>query len=125
MLVVSKYKAPSAKAFPSLSTDGLLDLAPKKSSSKVSKAASAAIFAFSAAVAEVAAALAELAAAVAELAAFVAETATPDPSIVASKTFPVLSKPKSFPALEEASSVISGVVIDVVLETLIDLSNSS
>ena len=46
MLVVSKYKAPSAKALPSLSTEGLLDLAPKKSSSKVSKAASAAFFAF-------------------------------------------------------------------------------
>ena len=101
---MSKYKAPSAKALPSLSTEGLLDLAPKKSSSKVSSAASAAFFAFSAAVADVAAA-------VAELAALVADVATPVPSIVASRAFPVLSKPKSFPALADASAVISGVVI--------------
>ena len=66
-------------------------------------------------------AVAELAAAVAELAAFVAETATPDPSIVASKAFPVASNPKSFPALAVASSVISGVVKVAVLETLRDL----
>ena len=83
---MSKYKAPSAKALPSLSRLGLLDLAPKKSSSKVSSAASAAFFAFSAAVADVAAAVAELAAAVAELAALVADVATPVPSIVASKS---------------------------------------
>ena len=125
MLVVSKYKAPSAKAFPSLSTVGLLDLAPKKSSSKVSKAASAAFFAFSAAVAEVAAALAEVAAAVAELAAAVAFVATPDPSIVASSELPSAENPKSFPALDEASSVISGVLSVAVLETFNDLSNSS
>ena len=70
-------------------------------------------------------AVAELAAAVAEFAAFVADTATPDPSIVASKAFPVASNPKSFPALAEASSVISGVVIVAVLETLMDLFNCS
>ena len=99
----------------------MLDLAPKKASSKVSRAASAAFFAVCAAVSLAAAAVAEFAAAVAELAAAVAEPATPAPSIVASKAFPVLSKPKSFPALAEASSVISGVVIVAVLEPLIDL----
>ena len=122
---MSKYKAPSAKALPSLSRLGLLDLAPKKSSSKVSSAASAAFFAFSAAVADEAAAVAELAAAVAELAALVADVATPVPSIVASRAFPVLSKPKSFPALADASAVISGVVIVAVFETFKDLSNCS
>ena len=125
MFVVSKYNAPSVKALPSLSSVGSLDLAPKKSSSKVSNAASAAVCAFCAAVALAAAALALCADAVALLAAFVALTATPDPSIVASNTLPVLSKPNSLPALAVASSVISGVVIVAVLDTLIDLSNCS
>ena len=94
------------RASPSLSTEGSLALDPKKSSSKVSRAASAAFFADKAELSLAAAAVAEFAAAVAELAAAVAETATPDPSIVASKAFPVLSNPKSFPALAVASSVI-------------------
>ena len=51
LFVVSKYKAPSTNALPSLSTDGLEDLLPKNLSSKVSKAASAAFCAFRAAVA--------------------------------------------------------------------------
>ena len=125
MFVVSKYNAPSVKALPSLSSVGLLDLAPKKSSSKVSNAASAAVCAFCAAVALAAAALALFADAVALLAAFVALTAIPVPSIVASKTLPVLSKPNSLPAQAVASSVISGVVIVAVLDTLIDLSSCS
>ena len=37
----------------------------------------------------------------------------------------VIGEKSSFPALAEASSVISGVVIVAVLETLIDLSNCS
>ena len=110
---------------PSLSTDGLLDLLPKKSSSNVSKAASAAFFAFSADVALPAAAVALEAAAVALLAALVALVAIPVPSIVASKLFPVASKPSNLPALADASFVISGVFNVVDLDTLIDLSNCS
>ena len=80
MSVVLKYKAPSASVLPSLSTEGSLDLDPKKSSSNVSSAASAAFLAFSAVVAEDAAAVAELAAFVAEVDAFVSAESNPDAS---------------------------------------------
>ena len=53
-----KYKAPSESALPSLSTEGSLVLDPKKSSSNVSSAASAAACALDAAVAELADAVA-------------------------------------------------------------------
>ena len=43
LVVVRKYNAPSVNALPSLSTEGAELLAPKYLSSKVSKAASAAV----------------------------------------------------------------------------------
>ena len=88
--VVLKYKAPSASASPSLSV-GSLALDPKKSSSNVSSAASAAFLAFSADVAEDAEAVAEFAAAfVAEVDAFVSAVSNPDASTENSKPVPPL-----------------------------------
>ena len=95
---VLKYKAPSVSVLPSLSTEGSLDLDPKKSSSNVSSAASAAFFAFSAAVAEPADAVADVAAAVAEVAAFAADVNNPEASIVNSNPVPPELADNTLPA---------------------------
>ena len=83
-----KYKAPSESALPSLSTEGSLVLDPKKSSSNVSSAASAAACALDAAVAELAEAVAELAAFVAEVDALAYAVSNPDASTENSKPVP-------------------------------------
>jgi len=70
--VVLKYKSPAVRASPSLSVEGSEDFAPRKMSSKLSNAVSAAVFAVSAAVLAVSAAVADVAAAVADDAALVA-----------------------------------------------------
>jgi len=72
LFVLSKYKAPSIKVFPSLSVEGSEDFAPRKVSSKVSKAASAAFLDDKADEALDEALLSELDAADAELLALVA-----------------------------------------------------
>ena len=72
-LVVSKYNAPSANASPSLSTEGLLDFAPRYASSNKSNVAAAALALPAAAVALDAAAVAELPALVSDVAALVAD----------------------------------------------------
>ena len=96
--VVLKYKAPSASASPSLSTLGSLALDPKKSSSNVSSAASAAFLAFSADVAEDAAAVAELAAFVAEVDALASAVSNPDASTENSKPVPPAFADNTLPA---------------------------
>ena len=78
----------STSASPSLSTLGSLALDPKKSSSNVSSAASAAFLAFSADVAEDAAAVAELAAFVAEVDALASAVSNPLASTENSKPVP-------------------------------------
>ena len=105
-----KYKAPVAKAFPSLSTDGAEDLDPKYVSSKLSK--------------DEAADVAELAAAVADDAAAVADEAASDALVVAVSLCPDAVEADEAEAVADDAEAVADVAAAVALSAA-DLASSN